>query len=130
MEYSQFLEKGVKMTIYQHIVNSKEIDTIELGLYLGKVRVGRVVLMPNNSTKIMWIDWLEILEAFRGKKLGHLFITKIESLCKVLGFNSIRFFVDFDNEIAQKLCRKSGFDFTGDILEYCYEMEKDIGGDL
>ena len=67
---------------------------------------------------VIWVEELYVLPQFRGKGLGTAFFEELRR--KYPHASRFRLELEPDNERAEKLYRKMGFDF----LEYC-QMVKD-----
>jgi ribosomal protein S18 acetylase RimI-like enzyme len=71
------------------------------------------------------ISYFEIGNDFRGSGLGKSALEEIIKFVQFMGFTSIRLLVSVENEKAQHIYRKAGFNFLADYMsEWCYKMEK------
>lgn len=86
--------------------------------------VGEFNLGLDSDDGNMWLCSISIKSEYRDNGYGKKSIHEIIKLGKFLGFPELRLIVDSDNEIAQHVYLKCGFEFLPQVDNfYCYEMK-------
>lgn len=90
-----------------------------------KTMIGRFNIQIDNN--ILWLCTISIFPEYRGIGLGKESISKFLEFCSSFNIDTIKLYVDFQNEKAQHIYKNAGFLFK-DLhntkeLEFCYEME-------
>lgn len=89
----------------------------------GDFRVGYFSLAFSNDCSIIYLSEMYVDEHARNLGFGTFALNYIKQLCIKLGCEKLWLFVSFDNEKAQQLYKRQGFEFVNYISDYCYKME-------
>lgn len=97
------------------ILNYNELisEGLSLGAYDNNTLAGVLIACKREWNNSIWIEFIEVAEEYRNKKIGTHLLTKLCNNLKDSGFRIIELETQNTNMPAINFYRKNGFEITG-----------------